>query len=272
MVPGLEKGRNEAAERLHQEMLKIKDEMKEDKIQLIFLTSPHGYVHATDFLVYFHNVFEGFQFYQDRGEHVEVDQLLWPGNTQVAEILLQVLARAGLPVSPIILADSNYPFKVAWGETIPLSYIADQEGPQVVIFSLPMAIEDESKYSEQLFTIGNALQVIAESDTFKDINISLVISGDLSHKHDPNHEYGFDESAKPFDDKSVAWAQQPVVDSFQELLKLHETAASCGIYGMGIIQGLIDNHPAEWKTSKVIYECPSYFGMMVASWKPNNLN
>jgi aromatic ring-opening dioxygenase LigB subunit len=270
IIPGLEPNYNEESEKLHKNMEKIAQEMREDDIKVIFLTSPHGYSHVRDFLVYYHNVFEGFHIYRGNESELKVDQFLWPGNTQIAEILFQVMQQAQLPVSPFLQADPNYNLKLSWGETIPLSYIANQDGPAVVIFSVPMLIGESDQTKDQLFKMGEILSIISESQTFTDIPISIVISGDLAHKHDKDHEYGYSEKSKTFDELSIKWAKDPTNDKFEELLELHQSAASCGIYGIGIIQGIINNNNSEWVCEHSVYALPSYFGMMISSWKPKD--
>ncbi|MHA2249626.1 MAG: DODA-type extradiol aromatic ring-opening family dioxygenase [Candidatus Kariarchaeaceae archaeon] len=265
MVPGLEKEYNEDARILHEAMEKIQKEIKEDGIKLIFLTNPHGYSHPTDYLVYLHQIFEGYQIFYDE-EKASIKQYVWPGNIQVAQLLIQMLRETGIPATPFIQADINYPLKLAWGETIPLSYFSGSEGPQVVIFGTPLNSSKERK--DELLEIGKFLKLLGDAPVLENTPISIIISGDLSHKHDPNHEYGFHENSKIYDEMAVDWTKNPTNEKLDQLLELNETADGCGTFGMGILQGLFNfSADKKWSNSMSTYACPTYFGMIVSGWK-----
>ena len=57
-------------------------------------------------------------------------------------------------------------------------------------------------------------------------------------------------------------------DSLMELFKLESTAHSCGLKGMTILQGIMENSESKWINNEHVYECPTYFGMTISSWKP----
>ncbi len=271
IVPGLEEEYNEKARILHESMLKVQKEIQEDKIKLIFLVSPHGYQHPTDFLIYLHQVFEGFQIISSEEENNKrmVKQFMWPGNLEVSQLLIKMLREAGIPASPFIQADVNYPLKLAWGETIPLTYIASSEGPQIVILSPPVVSISHKNSKDQLKEVGKFFKLLGDSPFLKDTPVSIVISGDLSHKHDPNHEYGFHETSKTYDSEVVEWTKNPAEDKLTKLFELNETADSCGISGIAIIQGIMKSlTTTKWKNSFSVYKCPTYFGMIVSAWRP----
>lgn len=248
-------------------MQTLASEFQEDKIDLILLNSPHGYTHLNDYLIYFHNIYEGWHFLE-KEEGMSVEQLVWSGNTKMAELLLQTLNSAGFSSSPLLLGDPNYPLKLSWGDTIPLSFVATNEGPQVVIFSHPMNIGAEERDSQgEMLKMGEVLENFLNAPGFEEINFSLIISGDLSHRHDPEHQYGFHTSAGTFDKLVIDWVANPNKKMYGELVELHQTAESCGIYGIGILQGIFDATSDTWKSVICEYELPSYFGMAVASWK-----
>lgn len=268
MVPGMEPGRNEAAENLNKAMKTVAADVKESKIDLIILIGPHGYAHPSDWLVYFHTVYEAWQYFRG-GDEVQVEQKLWNGNIDVAQALYRILAEAGIRSAPLLVADPNFPLKLAWGEAIPLSYIADGNGPQIVILSPPMMLVDPQNTKDNdtldlLTKVGQLLSHLSNSSTLEKSNVALVISGDLAHTHDAEHEYGFSNKAAPFDSLAKSWAVSPTQEGWKELNELHQEAHSCGINGMGILLGAMEGQ--SWTSSKTIYECPTYFGMMVSSW------
>jgi hypothetical protein len=37
---------------------------------------------------------------------------------------------------------------------------------------------------------------------------------------------------------------------------------------MTILQGIMENSESNWINKEHVYECPTYFGMTISSWKP----
>ncbi|MCY3414331.1 MAG: hypothetical protein INQ03_21980 [Candidatus Heimdallarchaeota archaeon] len=270
IVPELEPNRTEDADLLHDTMNEVGKEIKEDGIQVIILTSPHGYVVNEQYLVYFHNVFESWEVISvaDNPLQKQVERRLWQGNLQIAQILNQTFVSLGIDSTPLLLGDPNYPFKLGWGETIPLSYIADQEGPNVVIFALPM--DRKEQFRAELTGIGQVIDEIVNSEIFNNVKVSLVISGDLSHRHDKDHEYGFHELSAPFDEEAMQWMKQAEGKLLDKMYEKEDDAAPCGLMGMNIIQGILDKHPDTWESTRAVYGKPTYFGMGIGTWKKRN--
>jgi len=273
IIPGLEPDRDDTeerkakADRLLMKMEEIGQEFKEDNIDIIFLTSPHGYLHPNAVQVAFNSIFEAWQYYHKDGR---VEQMLFPGHSQLAQIFFELLLQKQINTQPLIFADTSFPLKIAWGEAIPLQFLSSaEEGPQVVLFSLPLSAGTNGE-TDVLDKVADTFLELCDAPLLDDFNVSLVVSGDLSHKHDANHEYGYSKNADLFDEKSVAWMKAPDRQKYDELLELHETAASCGIFGMGVIQRLMEHlEPRGWTNHGVTYALPTYFGMSVASWKGN---
>ncbi len=268
IIPGMEPGRDDdpqrkaAADKLLQRMEQIGQEIRDDNIEIVFITSPHGYMHPTDVLVNFNSVLEGWQYFHEKGE---VQQQIFPANSQLAQIFHLLLEQEGIKVSPVILADANFPIKISWGEGIPLHFISSPEGPQVVMFSLPMNAGEEGNL-ESINGVADVLLNLLDAPMMEEHNVSVVISGDLSHRHDSHHEYGFHDNAQPFDEGVMEWIDEPTPEKYMELLNLHDDAASCGIFGMGLIQRMLER--LEWQPVYSDYALPTYFGMAVSCWKP----
>ncbi len=248
---------------LNRAMKKVASEIRDDNIQLILLTSPHGYIHPTDYLIYFHDIYEEWQVIENNGQQ-HVKRNMWMGNVQVAQILYQLLRESGISASPLILGDTNFPLKLSWGDAIPLSFISGIEGPQSVIFSLPMYNGESNQ--DELKKLSKTILDMLNLDIFQEINVALVISGDLSHKHDPEHHYGFHEDAKVFDELAVQWSRSQDASIIAELYKMYDTAAPCGLQGMNIIQSIFDLD-SDWKHENTVYGLPTYFGMQISSFK-----
>lgn len=264
MVPELEGPLKPDGVLLNKAMQDVGREIQEDNIHIILMTSPHGYLHPTDYLIYYHNIYEEWLIFEKDGQQ-NLKRNMWMGNTQVAQVLFQLLREKGIPASPFLLGDTNYPLKISWGEAIPLSFLAGVEGPQVVIFSLPM--HNGKTDREELINLGKTISHMLSLDLFHEVNVSLVISGDLSHKHDKDHHYGYHEDCKLFDNTSMQWIREGSGELMDKLYSMEETAAPCGLHGMNILQGVFEEE--EWEHKHSQYGCPTYFGMAVASWKRN---
>ncbi|MHA2172159.1 MAG: DODA-type extradiol aromatic ring-opening family dioxygenase [Candidatus Kariarchaeaceae archaeon] len=268
IVPGMEKSTNEKATVLHQAMLDIQKEIQRDNIELIILTSPHGYSHPTDYLIYFNQLYEAFHYvHDDKGKLQTINQLMWRGHVGVASLLLKQMNVEGFRVNPFIQGDVDYPLKLSWGESIPLSYLCPQEsGPAAIIFALPSLLQSTPDFQTQLIRLGESIYRMSQLDQIREIRTSVIISGDLSHRHDKNHSYGFDETSKTFDEMTLEWVVSPTREQLFELFQLDITANSCSIQGMAIIQGILESMNGNWIPPSPVYACPTYFGMVVAGW------
>ncbi len=271
ITPGPYGTLDEKSAKLNEAMKRVAQEIEDDGIQLIIITSPHGYNHPSDYLVYFHNVFESWEIYtnQETKEN-SVERFLWQGNTDLAQVLFQSLNINGIRAAPLILGDPNFPMKIAWGETIPLSFLKGDKH-QVLIFSTPMSLiaddGDSEKGITELKKVGATIEKLVNSTIFADIAVSVIISGDLSHKHDKDHQYGYHESSADFDKITMEWVKTQSEDKLKELYRLEPTASSCGLKGMTILQGIFDDSEKKWINKEHVYECPTYFGMTVSSWR-----
>lgn len=272
IIPGPYGKLDEKSTILNEAMKRVAKEIEDDGIQLIIMTSPHGYNHPSDYLVYYHNIFESWEIYTNKETNESsVERFLWQGNTDLAQMLFQSLNINGIRAAPLVMGDPNFPMKIAWGETIPLSFL-NNEKHQVIIFSTPMSQipddENSDKSIAELKKVGETIEKLCNSTIFAEIKVSVIISGDLSHKHDEKHEYGYHESSVEFDKITMQWVGSQSDDKLKELYKLESTASSCGLKGMTILQGIMEGSENTWINNEHVYECPSYFGMTISSWKP----
>ncbi|HVE76737.1 MAG TPA: hypothetical protein VND22_08255 [Actinomycetota bacterium] len=153
----------------------------------------------------------------------------------------------------IILQDSDT-LPMDWGTLIP-AWFFEQAGalpPLVVICpSRGFGVESCAK-------LGELVAKIAESSTKR---VGLVASADNAHAHQEEGPYGFHESARDFDERIVeitrsgAWEDYLTVDQ-----ALIESALPDSPWQLAILAGAFRKVP--FKPELVVYECPSYFGMM----------
>ncbi len=264
IIPGLEDHQPAAFHSLHDAMLRAGRDLRADQPDLLLLLTPHGHCIESAYLVYLHERFQGLHYrLTESNVFGEVgERFLWPGDRPAAEALLAALVAAGLPAEGLVQGSPGYPLTLAWGETVPLTYLAGSPGPRVIILALPRTRRDPRAVGGQLERLGHTLLSFARA---REERVALAVSADLSHVHDSSGPYGAHESAQPFDRLAQEWAREPTRERLERMLELQPTALACGLAGMCALQPLLAE--AEMSLTWLAYAAPTYFGMMVARWE-----
>lgn len=151
-----------------------------------------------------------------------------------------------------------------WGTLIPLWFVKkiydshDKEMPPVVLITPSREIP-----WTDLVKLG---ELIADISNENHKNVSFIASADQGHAHDPNGPYGFDKASEEYD----SFVQKIIEsDNLKELLNLDkdflDKAKPDSFWQMLILLGIINREPS-LKHDLLVYECPSYFGMLVATF------
>ena len=263
IIPGLQQSYDSRFSSLDEHMREVTLEG-----EITLLITPHGLALEDEYLFYNHNLFQGLYYNIEPQTSVVYGDLiskkLFSGSQEITSIFMQELGKI-VDVSSAIQGSPDYAMTLAWGETVPLYYLP--ENNKVVIMSIP-----RRRYSgvdtmrNELLEIGSAIYDICNKDELGDKKINLVISGDLAHTHVEDGPYGYHQSATIFDDKVVTWSESRQIDEVSELFELNETALACGMAGICVLQGLFNRI----KVKQVLkhYARPTYFGMLVSSWLP----
>lgn len=116
---------------------------------------------------------------------------------------------------------------------------------------------------QQLITIGKIIAETAESSKKR---VALIASTDQAHTHAPEGPYGYDGSAKIYDDMICDIVKR---DTLKELLnidmKLVDRAKPDSLWQMLILSGALQ--VKNLKGNLIVYEAPTYFGMLAASYE-----
>lgn len=148
-----------------------------------------------------------------------------------------------------------------------------------VIWSHPLRRYDSGpEMIPELLRLGNLLRMWFESNDNEHKDISIVISGDLSHTHTENGPYGYSNTSALFDKSIGIWASNPCTNS-NHLLSIAATlqpnAKSCAFTGLVLLHGILcgsnssnNNHTRQWNSHVSVNLNATYFGMMVANFTP----
>eukprot|EP00457_Paulinella_chromatophora_P021189 gb/GEZN01023510.1/.p1 GENE.gb/GEZN01023510.1/~~gb/GEZN01023510.1/.p1 ORF type:complete len:184 (+),score=23.27 gb/GEZN01023510.1/:26-553(+) len=165
---------------------------------------------------------------------------------------------------------------IGWGEIIPLSFISPLLATVPVLYwSMPTRRYDEVvKMVPQLQ--ANGAQLFHFLDGLNQ-SVAVLISADLAHTFQASGPYGFSYAAKPFDLLCLEWARTMDSDVItrQAALLVNE-AKSCGYAGLVMLDALLQEAARmlgvtvreAWKNQLLASAHPTYYGMMVASFRP----
>jgi aromatic ring-opening dioxygenase LigB subunit len=147
-----------------------------------------------------------------------------------------------------------------WGTFIPLWFCGAQDNtkPEIVVIGPTREIP-----LEQLVAIGNVIAETAEKSGKK---VALIASADQAHTHTPEGPYGYDASAKIYDDIICDIVKRDALNELLDIdMHLVSKAMPDSLWQMLILSGALE--VKHLKGSFIAYQVPSYFGMLVASYE-----
>lgn len=145
------------------------------------------------------------------------------------------------------------------GLMVPL-YFLDKAGVDLPLVPVSMGVFSP----EKLYAFGMAVQRAAE---VADIKVTVLASGDLSHRLTPDAPAGYDERGKEFDQTIVSLIKSFDVPGLVHLEEdLCERAGECGARPITMMLGALDG--AAVQSEVLSYEGPFGVGYMVAALQP----
>lgn len=212
------------------------------------------------------------------GKQVELQA---PIDLDFARLLADTSEKAGIPTARISaagnrIAQSTYP--IDWGTIVPLYFLGNHRhipGASSLIgrglpelSGLPVVVVAPSRDlpREKMVEFGRA---VAEAANASDKRVVFVASCDWAHVHDENGPYGYDPIGKEVDDIVVQCVKDGDLLKMNELThEQTEQAAIDGLWQTLMLGGLLEVTPMDHEF--LVYEVPSYFGVIVASYTPKN--
>lgn len=140
-----------------------------------------------------------------------------------------------------------------WGSLIPLYFLKKKK----IVIITPARGVDRG-------TLREFGRVIGETVKSYNKRITVIISADHSHTHDPKGPYGYSDYAKVYDSLIIDTIKG---NKFENLMsidqKIIDEAKPDSYWQLLILLGILDLEK-EFKTTYFEYQVPSYFGMAVA--------
>jgi aromatic ring-opening dioxygenase LigB subunit len=203
-----------------------------------------------------------------RGRLAEFDapevELSCPIDFELATQIVVALHDAGLPVVGASFGANDATAATApmdWGVLIPLWYMGGRSEPQV-----PAVVVSPAR-DRPLEEHVHAGEVIARAADASGRRVALIASADHGHAHDPNGPYGFDPAAQEFDERVVELVAANRLGGLLELdPALVEAAKADSWWQMAMLHGALADG---WRGELLVYEKPSYFGMLCAAFAPS---
>ncbi len=110
-------------------------------------------------------------------------------------------------------------------------------------------------------------QALARAVAASPKRIALIASADHGHAHDPDGPYGFDLSARVYDETIVRLVQEDRLSGLLELDPAFVDAAKADSWWqLAMLHGARGD---AWHGEFLSYEASTYFGMLCAAYEPN---
>ncbi|QXJ35592.1 DODA-type extradiol aromatic ring-opening family dioxygenase [Saccharolobus shibatae] len=163
----------------------------------------------------------------------------------------------GLPVVGVnfgALEGKESKIALDWGSLIPLYFLKRR---RIVLLTPARGVKREI-LREFGVVIGEALR-----DHRK--RIGVIVSADHAHTHDPKGPYGYSEYAVVYDSMIVDIFKN---ERFEDLMKIDDKVVSeakpDSYWQLLIMLGILESSCNRYSVKMMVYQVPSYFGMMVA--------
>jgi aromatic ring-opening dioxygenase LigB subunit len=235
---------------------------------LLLVSSPHGVTLSNDFAVYVGGatpIASGMATIGATDDPLYTVHLDSIGLASARA--LDLIAYLNHPnVTGFDLADTP----LRWGEVIPLLF-TKQRTRNHLFWTYPLRRFNESvAMIPELLDIGQRLGRWFDSLPEE---VSIIISGDLAHRHRADGPYGYSNASQPMDEALGRWATSPCEnanDLLQTAASLQNQALSCGFTGFVLLHGVLcGDYPwvDKWTSQVLVNRNATYFGMMVAQFE-----
>jgi aromatic ring-opening dioxygenase LigB subunit len=141
-----------------------------------------------------------------------------------------------------------------WGTLIPLWFLGGSTRPIVVVApARDLSLEDHARAGEALVKACRGTRA------------AIVASADHGHAHDPDGPFGFHPAAADYDARVVELVETNRLGGLGELEPIVEDAKADSLWQMTVLHGALGD---AFESELLSYECPTYFGMICASFEP----
>ena len=187
-----------------------------------------------------HNVFFRDAFYISPGETYNdslarfgaaSDRVSIPYDTELRDEIIRLCGERKIPT----VSDSWYAGEPDHGSAIPLLFIREAYENFRIVRLAPSFLSDET-----LMEMGRVIDLAAANLGRK---MTLLASGDLSHKLLPEGPYGFIKEGPLFDEKITDAMRKCDLPAFRDFSpEFRDKAAECGLPGFIMLSGALENY------------------------------
>lgn len=254
---------------LSKKMLEIAEKIVKQEPDIIVIASPHNLRLVDHIGIVITNFCKGELFNEKRSKNVELE---WKCDRDFAQEIYEQAKQTHLPVVAVNFASSEgelSSMQMDWGTLIPLHFVktaferADKAIPNIVLITPSREIP--------WGTLVQFGKVINKTSNKTNKNVVFIASADQGHSHDEKGPYGYNPASQEYDQLICEMVQN---NELHKLLDLSpdfiEKAKPDSIWQMLILEGIIQE--TSLKNTFYAYECPSYFGMLVASYEKEKLS
>jgi len=259
IIPVLHREMDEKCRRLMEAMKDFAKELMKQDPEVIIIATPHN-LRITEHIGIITTSYGEGEFRTEYGSiHIRI-----PCDQELARKIYEKAKKAELPVVGVnygVASGKLSTITLDWGVLIPLWFIKEEYGrwnrelPPIIIITPSREVPWET-----LVKLGEVIV-----DTIEEANkkVAFIASADHAHTHDPRGPYGYSDAAKILDEKIITMIKNEKLEELLELDKeLIEKAKPDSIWQLLILHGILKR--AKLKLSALTYECPTYFGMLVA--------
>lgn len=229
-------------------MKSVGEKFRAVRADTVVIISPHGPVQYDKFIINYSPTLRG-----DMGQFGDERKFVFENDRELADKIIANLRKKRIP------AGFARELELDYGVLVPLHYLINEKdlsyNPKLIHMSFSMLPLDFH------FRFGKAMGEILEASPKI---ISLIASGDLSHRVTPDAPAGYSPQGRLFDRKLQELIQRKKIE---EILNMDahfiEEAGECGLRSIVMMLGAISN--LRWEIKSISYEAPFGVGYMVAS-------
>ena len=199
-----------------------------------------GYAPETIVVISPHNIFYRDAFYISPGEtyndslstfRAPDDRISVPYDSELRDEIIRLFKEEGIPA----VQEKRYADEPDHGSLIPLLFIREEYPDFRVVRIAPSLLSDE--------TLIEAGRLIERAAAHLGRRITLLASGDLSHKLLPEGPYGYVEEGPEFDARVTEMMRTGDLRSFREFTpEFRDKCAECGLPGFIMLSGALESY------------------------------
>lgn len=209
-----------------------------------------------------HNIFFRDAFYISPGEvytdslarfGASADRVSIPYDTELRDEIIRLCDEKGIPT----VSSTHYAGEPDHGSLIPLLFVREAYTDFKVVRIAPSMLSDN-----MLMEMG---RIIERAAAHLGRRMTLIASGDLSHKLLPEGPYGFVKEGPEFDRKVTGMMRSGNLKAFREFSPdFRDRCAECGLPGFIMLSGALENYHVE--PDFLSYEGPFGVGYAICTF------